>query len=207
MTVRKSCGPTDLYRHFDADGALLYVGISLSALGRLQAHKSGSHWSSKIASVTIESFATREEALRAEKEAIRTERPRFNIAHARERSTSSNLPAIPREFNASYMDCGTVVLSTIWHDAENDPIVVDFLGGGELSLITPNLTYVQLTIDQLGALSDLSEAAEAWYSATLLASDDDCERAYGDLPKRRVPVLGRFVTRCREPSCKGLEPC
>jgi hypothetical protein len=29
---------TDLYRHFDAEGCLLYVGISLNAIARLAVH-------------------------------------------------------------------------------------------------------------------------------------------------------------------------
>ena len=68
---------TNLYRHFDENGALLYVGISLSAVQRLKQHeKSG--WFEDIATVTIESFDTRELALIAESKAIRQERPIHN---------------------------------------------------------------------------------------------------------------------------------
>ena len=71
---------TNLYRHFDENGALLYVGISLSAVQRLKQHeKSG--WFEEIASVTIESFDTRELALLAEKEAIEQEFPMYNKVH------------------------------------------------------------------------------------------------------------------------------
>ena len=73
--------PTDLYRHFDADGMLLYVGISLSAVSRLSAHKVGSEWFSKIARIEIETFETRESARDAERDAIATEKPRYNIQH------------------------------------------------------------------------------------------------------------------------------
>lgn len=71
---------TALYRHWDADGNLLYVGISLSAVGRLNQHRRDSHWSDEIASVTIEYFASREMALKAEADAIRSESPEHNIA-------------------------------------------------------------------------------------------------------------------------------
>ena len=33
-----------LYRHFDCDGVLLYVGISLSTVARLCEHKHSSKW-------------------------------------------------------------------------------------------------------------------------------------------------------------------
>lgn len=66
---------TELYRHFDADGRLLYVGISYDALVRLRQHKDRSAWFSRIASITIEKHATREAALAAEAEAINREKP------------------------------------------------------------------------------------------------------------------------------------
>lgn len=70
-----------LYRHFDAADTLLYVGISLSAITRLRQHGEASSWFSEIASVHIENFLTREEALAAERTAIKAERPKFNIKH------------------------------------------------------------------------------------------------------------------------------
>jgi predicted GIY-YIG superfamily endonuclease len=73
---------TDLYRHFDADGTLLYVGISLSAIARLKQHKNAAGWRGKIAQVTIETLPSREAALDAESAAIKTERPLWNKHHA-----------------------------------------------------------------------------------------------------------------------------
>lgn len=68
-----------LYRHFDRDGNLLYVGVSLSTISRLSQHKDASHWFAEIARVTIESFADRPLALVAEREAISKENPRHNL--------------------------------------------------------------------------------------------------------------------------------
>jgi hypothetical protein len=73
-------GETELYRHYDADGKLLYVGISLSAVIRLAAHKETSEWFNKIVQVKIERFPTRKMALVAEQAAILTENPEYNIA-------------------------------------------------------------------------------------------------------------------------------
>jgi predicted GIY-YIG superfamily endonuclease len=72
--------PTGLYRHFDADGLLLYVGISSKPPQRLAEHARGSDWAKAIARVTIEWFETREAALAAEANAIRDEAPIFNLA-------------------------------------------------------------------------------------------------------------------------------
>lgn len=71
---------TQLYRHFDENNSLLYVGISLSTFNRLSQHKDHSEWFKKIKNVTIEHFPTREEAMAAERQAIKSENPKFNIA-------------------------------------------------------------------------------------------------------------------------------
>jgi predicted GIY-YIG superfamily endonuclease len=70
-----------LYRHYDADGALLYVGISASSVGRLVSHRAKSRWFDLVTRVDIERFTTRAEALRAERSAIANERPIFNVRH------------------------------------------------------------------------------------------------------------------------------
>lgn len=71
---------TQLYRHFDSAGGLLYVGISLFAVYRLAQHLNGSRWADQISMITIEKFPSREAADRAETEAIAREKPKFNIA-------------------------------------------------------------------------------------------------------------------------------
>jgi hypothetical protein len=70
-----------LYRQFDAAGELLYVGISRSAMARLGQHLSVSPWAEYITTVKIETLPSREEALAAERVAIQTEHPKFNIKH------------------------------------------------------------------------------------------------------------------------------
>lgn len=68
-----------LYRHFNKEGELLYVGISSSALRRLAEHEEASHWFTQISSVTIEHYPDRKAAMEAEKAAIRAENPRHNV--------------------------------------------------------------------------------------------------------------------------------
>lgn len=74
---------TALYRHFSSEGALLYVGISLSWPARTKAHVKGSRWFDNVARVEIERFPSRQAALDAEREAIKSEHPQFNIIHNR----------------------------------------------------------------------------------------------------------------------------
>ena len=72
---------TTLYRHYDINDNLLYVGISINAFNRLKQHKKYSEWSNKAVKMLHESFNTREEALIAERNAIKRERPLYNVIH------------------------------------------------------------------------------------------------------------------------------
>jgi hypothetical protein len=70
---------TIVYRHFDSEGQLLYVGISLNAVARLADHRQTSHWFDGIARIDLQRFPSRQAALAAERRAIRKEKPLFNI--------------------------------------------------------------------------------------------------------------------------------
>jgi hypothetical protein len=69
---------TQLYRHFDGDDRLLYVGISLSTVSRLAQHRDSAPWFAGLAKVTVQLFETRETALEAEARAIAIEDPLYN---------------------------------------------------------------------------------------------------------------------------------
>lgn len=70
---------TALYRHFDASGSLLYVGISVSPLTRSAAHVWGPAWATDIAMINLEWHLTRQDAELAEWQAIKNENPRHNV--------------------------------------------------------------------------------------------------------------------------------
>jgi excinuclease UvrABC nuclease subunit len=78
-----------LYRHYDADGRLLYIGIALSAVARLQQHAKA-HWSQSIARVEIKHYESVERARRAEAWAIGMELPLFNIRNRSDLPMSSD---------------------------------------------------------------------------------------------------------------------
>lgn len=72
---------TALYRMFGADGELLYLGISRNFGTRWQTHASRSVWWPDVRSQAIDWHESREAAAAAEIDAIRTERPKYNVAH------------------------------------------------------------------------------------------------------------------------------
>lgn len=77
MTVHPP-GRTALYRLFNADGQLLYVGISSDPPTRYVNHAYEKLWWHEVATTTEEWIETRAEALREETRAIKTELPCYN---------------------------------------------------------------------------------------------------------------------------------
>ncbi len=82
LEVENDLVKTALYRHFDKDGNLLYVGVSLNAIERTISHRDKSHWYQDIARIEIEWLHSRSAAYYAEKKAIQSEHPRHNIRDA-----------------------------------------------------------------------------------------------------------------------------
>ncbi len=70
--------PTALYRHLDADGRLLYVGISVNPFERTQYHRHCAHWFRRVATIQIDWFPSRDLARAAEDEITRAEGPLYN---------------------------------------------------------------------------------------------------------------------------------
>lgn len=67
-----------LYRFFDAEDNLLYVGISVRVEKRFHDHQKRSTWWDEAVYVTFEKFPNRQSVLQAEAEAIQTESPKYN---------------------------------------------------------------------------------------------------------------------------------
>lgn len=72
-----------LYRWFDAEGCLLYIGISFNAYSRASQHfkNQDASWTDSAVRMEVERFETREEVAKAERLAIQNEKPRYNIQY------------------------------------------------------------------------------------------------------------------------------
>ena len=75
---------TTLYRFFDADDLLLYVGISDKPLSRFAQHSADKTWWPEVHSIKLWHFATREDAADAERALIAFARPPYNANHVGE---------------------------------------------------------------------------------------------------------------------------
>lgn len=73
---------TALYRLYDNAGSLLYIGIAEHWPTRMKQHAREKPWWDDVADVKLEFVPDRTLAEDVEREAIRTERPLYNVVHA-----------------------------------------------------------------------------------------------------------------------------
>lgn len=68
-----------LYRLFNAEGDLLYIGHTGDLTVRLRCHKSDKAWWSEVSRIESVEHWPKEAAIEAERAAIRSESPRYNV--------------------------------------------------------------------------------------------------------------------------------
>lgn len=92
--------PTSLYRAFDADGDLLYIGVTSQRQQRLYRHAKVAQWWQKVATIEIQHYATATEAKLAEADQIGRLHPPHNRNHRRAVETVIKL--------CRCVDCGSM---------------------------------------------------------------------------------------------------
>ena len=100
---------TTLYRAFNKNNELLYVGISGSLMTRMNSHKRTKSWFKEMSCLTTEHYDTREEALTAESKAIKEENPKYNI-----QGKYRNKPYRSRKIRGD-LDLAGISAEDYWH--------------------------------------------------------------------------------------------
>jgi len=78
-----------LYRLYDKDGELLYVGITSDVVSRMAGHRADKFWWEEVAEKRFEYMESRAELEAAERIAIIRERPLYNITYNPDRPTTT----------------------------------------------------------------------------------------------------------------------
>lgn len=76
-----------LYRFYSATDELLYIGITNRPPDRFKCHQDSKEWWATVSRIEIENYSSREELAAAERKAIRSENPKFNVQHNGHRRT------------------------------------------------------------------------------------------------------------------------
>jgi DNA-binding NarL/FixJ family response regulator len=124
--------PTVLYRCHDVEGDLLYVGVSMAPGQRISSHEREQGWWGLVATITVEEHATRDAALAAEAEAIRRQRPRYNVQHIGEgrrawRRARDTRPALPPTLRSELQSASEKRQQ--WN-AEHERLILEALDAG-----------------------------------------------------------------------------
>ena len=99
-----------VYRLYDADQSLLYVGLTGRGWPqRMREHLRDKPWFSSVTAVNLTKYPTLAQAADAEAKAIRSENPRHNIMHNRNRKPRGSL--CPCESRETYGQNQWVVVS------------------------------------------------------------------------------------------------
>jgi hypothetical protein len=85
VDVDRQALPHTVYRMYDREGRLLYVGMALYVRIRLAAHRNNQPWFNMVSKVDTERHPDRDSAADAEAAAIRDEAPIFNVLGKRSR--------------------------------------------------------------------------------------------------------------------------
>lgn len=145
--------PTTLYRLYNADGGLLYVGIAGNPGRRFEQHRQDKPWWGSVANIRLEHFPTRDAASEAELKAIRTERPAYNIVGR------SQAAASPKATNwRTYNKRGSSTAAPRWfcHDAWGHE-----RSTAELTLVW-EVDYAAVSDDFIEGQDDPHEVFELW---------------------------------------------
>lgn len=71
-----------LYRFYDRAGRLLYAGITRNSIERWRNHSYDKHWWIRVRLIDFTDYPTENEVRAAERQAIQTEAPMYNVAQA-----------------------------------------------------------------------------------------------------------------------------
>jgi predicted GIY-YIG superfamily endonuclease len=103
---------TTLYRYFDSEDRLLYVGITKNIFDRQNAHAKTQPWWHEVNKATFEHLDSREEALSCETEVIAREFPKYNKSG----------PTIDPELRKHLIEIISSSLDDEWHEQLSNKI-------------------------------------------------------------------------------------
>lgn len=103
---RPVTAPHAVYRIFDAEGGLLYIGTSPNPMNRMHDHASRKVWATRIASVRVEWFTNKADAMAAEITAIAAEGPEWNVHHRAPRCPHTMTAAMRAKVLSAYEGTG-----------------------------------------------------------------------------------------------------
>lgn len=99
--------PTSVYRYYDADAVLIYVGITNRGMQRQHEHNIRAEWWPYVTRQEVEHYPNRPEAAKRERELIQRHRPPFNMQHNLDPDAAKAAYYSERERRGTVCPCGS----------------------------------------------------------------------------------------------------
>jgi hypothetical protein len=124
-----------LYRFYDADCVLLYIGITKNPPARFDGHRRDKPWWTEVADIKLTQYPDRESVLEAERQAIIDEKPAWNVVYNGRRPrgprsnpgrVASSAPGRLVNITSRYGKSETLPLG-LYYEVHLDPISDDYL--------------------------------------------------------------------------------
>lgn len=181
--------PHALYRFFAEDGALLYVGITNNPARRFTQHGVDREWWHEVETIRMERHPDREAVLIAEKLAIQTERPRYNVIHAGGAPVTTELPTSgpAGDYPIAAGDVVALALAPNHHGEAECPVGIAL----EVSRFGAKLALLRWHIEMF----DGPETLIPWHRvmeirwAPVLSESEALRRGYAPAPSDAPPVF------------------
>lgn len=78
-----------LYRFYSEDDTVLYIGRTIDPVARFRQHRQDKPWWDEVVRIDIDRYETDEDLAVAERDAIKAERPRYNVVFNRLRGRAA----------------------------------------------------------------------------------------------------------------------
>lgn len=113
-----------LYRMFDSNGRLLYVGITAHPPARFRSHQEQKYWWERVTQITVQNFDSRAELEEAERVAIVTETPFYNVTHNGKRYANAPAAKDANGKTGREMNFFLAEVSEMWrlHEQMKEPV-------------------------------------------------------------------------------------
>lgn len=102
-----------LYRIYDDDGDLLYVGASINPGRRIRGHAQTQPWWDEASKITLERLGSWEELIESETRAIELENPRYNVIHTLKRCAWREKSRSPKGYGTLFQRADGVWIGAI----------------------------------------------------------------------------------------------
>lgn len=184
----------DLYRMRDLSGRLLYIGVTNGGLRRFMEHSKDKTWWREVDTINVEHVhCSRQSIEMLEREAIRSERPIYNVAH-----NSEPLPAtVRRKENVRSLDYVQQITAVAERHALD--VLMDEpkpVPACDSSINRAAVEYDKYIANSMSLWHTLAYDKQVWIGSFAICGDTELDRLGQSALRSAIAAEARDATDC-----------